>query len=316
MLAIWSIKRPNNLTQLKKNTMNWDAVKFDWNQARAFLVTAREGSLSSAAKALGLTQPTLSRQVSGLEDSLNVVLFEKFGRGLALTPAGHDLLSYVEKMGDAAANLNLSASGKSQALSGSVCISSPEYTSAFIMPLLADKIQQNYPLIQIDLVASNEKSDLKRREADIAVRSFRPTELDFIAKRIRSQSWGLYASTSYFENKGKPISTKAIEQLDFIGPSDTDISIEHLAKMGLKLTTSNFRITTDNMLVQWQSVCMGFGIAFVPNEIADGAPNLTRLLADHVSLESERWLVTHREMRLNRKVREVFELMSRELEVL
>jgi DNA-binding transcriptional LysR family regulator len=295
--------------------MNWNAVKFDWNHARAFLVTAREGSLSAAAIELGLTQPTLSRQVSGLEDSLNVVLFEKFGRGLALTPAGHDLLSYVEKMGDAAANLNLIASGKSQDLSGSVCISSPEYTSAFVMPLLANRIQQKYPLIQINLVAANEKSDLKRREADIAVRSFQPTELDFIAKKIRSQSWGLYVSTRYFENQGKPNCIAEIEKLDFIGPNDIEISIKHLAKLNLKLTERNFRITSNNMLVQWQSLCLGFGVAFVPNEVAEGLPNLTRLLAEQVSPESERWLVTHREMRLNRKVREVFELMSRELEV-
>ncbi len=295
--------------------MNWNTAKFDWNHARAFLVTAREGSLSSAAKELGLTQPTLSRQVSGLEKSLNVVLFEKFGRGLALTPAGHDLLSYVEKMGDAAENLNLIAKSKSKDLSGPVCISSPDYTSAFVMPLLAKKIQETYPLIQINLLAATEKSDLKRREADIAVRSFPPTELDFIAKKIRPQTWGLYVSTRYFENKGKPNSITEIEELDFIGPNDTDISIKHLAKINLKLTARNFRITSDNMLVQWQSLCLGFGVAFVPNEVANGLPHLTRLLVEKAPLQSERWLVTHREMRLNRKVREVFELLSRELEV-
>lgn len=293
--------------------MNWDAVKFDWNQARAFLVTAREGSLSAAAQELGLTQPTLSRQVSGLEETIGVALFEKFGRGLTLTPAGHDLLGHVEKMGESAVNFSLSASGKSQSLGGSVCISSPEITSAFIMPRLADRIQQEYPLIRIDLIASNEPSDLRRREADIAVRSFRPTEPEYIAKKIRSQSWGIYASNSYCEKRDCQSNRSAIESSEFIGPSDTDILIKHLGAVGLKLTTNNFRITSDNMLVQWQLLCMGYGIAIVPIEIADTNSMLTRLLSDSVSLESERWLVSHREMRSNKKVRVVFDFLSIEL---
>ncbi|MCP4307404.1 MAG: LysR family transcriptional regulator, partial [bacterium] len=87
--------------------MDWRSVKFDWNRARAFLVTAEEGSLSAAAKALGMAQPTLGRQVSALEDELGVVLFERVGRGLTLTPSGLDLLDYVREMGDAAGRVSL-----------------------------------------------------------------------------------------------------------------------------------------------------------------------------------------------------------------
>jgi DNA-binding transcriptional LysR family regulator len=93
--------------------MDWRSVQFDWNLARAFLVTAEEGSLSAAARELGLTQPTLSRQVAGLEEELGVTLFERVGRGLELTPSGAELLEQVRAMGDAAGNLKLTAVGQS-----------------------------------------------------------------------------------------------------------------------------------------------------------------------------------------------------------
>ena len=90
--------------------MDWRSVRFDWNRARAFLVTAEEGSLSAAARALGMSQPTLGRQVTALEEELGVLLFERVGRGLTLTTGGTDLLDHVRTMGDAANHVTLAAS--------------------------------------------------------------------------------------------------------------------------------------------------------------------------------------------------------------
>ena len=89
--------------------MDWRSLKFDWNRARAFLITAEEGSLSAAARALGMAQPTLGRQVDALEQELGVVLFERFGRGLQLAPAGHELVAHVREMADAASRFSMSA---------------------------------------------------------------------------------------------------------------------------------------------------------------------------------------------------------------
>lgn len=94
--------------------MNWNSVKFDWNHARAFLVTAEEGTLSGAALALGLTQPTLSRQVAALEAELRVMLFERVGQRLVLTNSGLELLEYAKSMGDAASHFALAATGQTQ----------------------------------------------------------------------------------------------------------------------------------------------------------------------------------------------------------
>src|SRR3954452_10646954 len=102
--------------------MDWRSVRFDWNRARAFLVTAEEGSLSAAARALGMTQPTLGRQVTALEEELGVLLFERVGRGLTLTTGGMDLLEHVRTMGEAANHVSLAASGQSQSIEGTICI--------------------------------------------------------------------------------------------------------------------------------------------------------------------------------------------------
>jgi DNA-binding transcriptional LysR family regulator len=102
--------------------MNWNDVAFDWNQVRAFLVASEEGSLSAAARALNQTQPTLSRQVTGLEQSLGVILFERGHRKLQLTAAGLELLEHVRVMGEAANRVSLAASGQSQAIEGRVRI--------------------------------------------------------------------------------------------------------------------------------------------------------------------------------------------------
>ena len=114
--------------------MDWRSIKFDWNKARAFLVTAEEGSLSAAARALGMAQPTLGRQVDGLEQELGIILFERVGRGLTLTPSGLELLDHVRDMGEAAGRVSLTALGQSQALEGTICISASETYAAVLLP--------------------------------------------------------------------------------------------------------------------------------------------------------------------------------------
>ena len=114
--------------------MNWQSISFDWNQVRAFLVTAEEGSFSAAARALGLTQPTLGRQVAALEGHLGVTLFERVGRSLSLTQSGLELLDHVREMGDAAGRISLTASGQSQRIEGQVCITATDVVSIYLLP--------------------------------------------------------------------------------------------------------------------------------------------------------------------------------------
>src|SRR5688572_12855450 len=145
--------------------MDWRAVNFDWNRARAFLVTAEEGSLSAAARALGMAQPTLGRQVDALEEELDVVLFERAGRGLVLTPSGLELLEHVRTMGEAAGRVSLSAAGHSQTIEGSVAVAASEVYAAHLLPPILAKLRVLHPGISVEIVASSAVSNLKRREA-------------------------------------------------------------------------------------------------------------------------------------------------------
>ena len=143
--------------------MDWRSINFDWNKARAFLVTAEEGSFSAAARSLNTTQPTLGRQVAGLEQELGVSLFERTSKGLALTTSGYELVDYVKAMGEAATNLSRVASGHAETLEGTVCISASEAIAAFVLPSIVAKLRKHAPGIEIEIIATNSTSDLLRR---------------------------------------------------------------------------------------------------------------------------------------------------------
>jgi len=293
--------------------MDWRSINFDWNRARAFLVTAEEGSLSAAARALGMSQPTLGRQVSALEKELGLLLFERIGHNLVLTPSGLELLEHVRSMGDAANRISLSASGQTQSIEGNVCISASEVYTAYILPPIIAKLRQQTPKIQVEIIATSEVSDLRRREADIALRNFQPTQPDLIAKKIKDVSARFYAAISYLEKVGTPRSRKALEQLDFIAFENTTTLINALREMGLDLSQENFPIVTGSYLTQWELVKQGLGIGIMPEEIGDAEPLVKRVLASLPPINFPIWLTTHRELRTSRRVKIVFDLLAEEL---
>lgn len=290
--------------------MDWRSVKFDWNRARAFLVTAEEGSLSAAARALGMAQPTLGRQVTALEEELGVVLFERAGRGLTLTPSGLDLLDHVRAMGDAAGRVSLTAGGQAQSIEGSICITASEIYSAFLLPPIVARLRREAPGIQIEIVASNAAVDLKRREADIAIRSFRPTQPDLIARKIRDDHARLYATHSYLDRIGNPTTPADLARADFIGFDTTDLMLVGLNKLGLSLTRRNFPVLTANHLVHWELVKQGVGIGVFPEAVGGPEPSVRCVLPDLVPMVFPIWLTTHRELNTSRRVRTVFDFLA------
>ena len=293
--------------------MDWGSVTFDWNRARAFLVTAEEGSLSAAARALGMTQPTVGRQVSALEEELGIALFERAGRGLVLTPTGLELVDHVRAMGDAATRVSMAAIGHAQALEGTVCITASEVTAAFLLPPIIEQLRRTEPGISLEIVSSNAPSDLLRREADIAIRSYRPTEPDLIAKKVRDDRGRLYASPDYLRRIGDPASIAALSRADFINFDTGDRLLNVLNALGLELTAANFPVISSNQLVQWACVKQGVGIGLMPEQIGDAEPAVTRVLPALAPIPIPMWLVAHRELHTNRRIRLVFDVLASEL---
>ncbi|MCP5036500.1 MAG: LysR family transcriptional regulator [Rhodobacteraceae bacterium] len=293
--------------------MDWRAVKFDWNRARAFLVTAEEGSLSAAARALGMAQPTLGRQVDALEQELKLVLFERVGRGLTLTPSGLELLDHVRAMGDAASKVSLSAAGQSQSIEGLICIAASETYALHILPPIIAKLRRLEPGINIEIVASNTPSDLRRREADIAIRNFRPSEPDLIAKKIRDVPARLYATPQYIENIGNPKLPYDLRNAEFINIDNTGALITGLGAIGISVTKANFPVMTESYNVMWELVKQGVGIGILDGNIGDAEPLVERVLPDMEPMMFPIWLVAHRELNTSRRIRMVFDLLATSL---
>lgn len=293
--------------------MDWRSVKFDWNKARAFLVTAEEGSLSAAARALGMAQPTLGRQVDGLEQELGIILFERVGRGLTLTPSGLELLDHVRDMGEAAGRVSLTALGQSQALEGTICISASETYAAVLLPPIIAKLRKMEPGIQVEIVVANHASDLRRREADIAIRNFRPTEPDLIAKKIGDADAVLYATPDYIAEIGNPTKPYDLRHAEFVNMDHSGMMLKGLNTFGLGLTEANFPLLTENYLVMWELVRQGAAIGLLDAYIGDADPVVRRVLPNLEPLVFPIWLVSHRELTTNRRIRMVYDFLAAEL---
>lgn len=277
------------------------------------MVTAEEGSLSAAARALGMAQPTLGRQVDALEQELDIVLFERVGRGLKLTPSGLELLDHVRAMGDAANKVSLTALGQSQSIEGSICIAASETYAALILPPIIAKLRQIEPGITIEIVASNSPSDLRRREADIAIRNFRPTEPDLIAKKIKEVPARLYATPEYLDRIGRPKLPYDLRNAEFINLDSTGAMLKGLNMMGISVTEHNFPVLTENYTVMWELVKQGVAIGILDGNIGDAEPLVERVLPDMEPLMFPIWLVAHRELNTSRRIRMVFDLLAEEL---
>lgn len=287
---------------------------FDWALIRAFLATAEQGSFSAAARAIDSTQPTVGRQVTALEEELGVVLFERLGRGLTLTPTGLELVEHARSMGEAALRLSRVAAGQSLSLDGPVCISAGEVISTYLLPPILAAIRRCQPGIQLELVVTNQTSDLARREADIALRNFRPEETELVARKVRQDVGYLYATPEYLSSLGNPKTLKELEGGEYVAFDHSDVMIKGLAKMGLHLSPSNFAWVTGSQMVQWALITRGSGIGVMMAVVGDADPRVVRVMPEELSFPFATWLTSHREIRTNRRIRLVFDLLAEALQ--
>jgi DNA-binding transcriptional LysR family regulator len=282
----------------------------DWNLVRAFHATVESGSLSAAAKALGLSQPTLSRQIAALEASLGSTLFERIGKRLELTDAGRALTAYAAAMGQAAQSFALTASGQSEAMEGTVSVSASDAVAFYLLPPVIERIRTKAPGITIDILVSNELSDLRRREADIAIRHVRPTEPELTARLLREATASFYASTEWVRRNGHPRTAADGSGATFIGADPGDRYAGYLRALGIDVQASNIPIRTENSLVAWDLARRGLGIAAIMDDIARTLPDMVRVLDEVPQITFPFWLVAHRELHTARRIRVVFDLIA------
>ncbi|WP_297734342.1 LysR family transcriptional regulator [uncultured Maricaulis sp.] len=287
--------------------MNWNAVSFDWNQIRALLATIEEGSFSAAARALGQTQPTLSRQIAALEADLGITLFERNRRATVPTGAALELVEHVRSMGEAAQRISLTASGQSSAVEGRVTVTATNIMASFYLPPIIKRIREEAPGIRLEIIASNELQDLQKREADIAIRHARPEQPDLIARLVGETTGHLYAHPDYLDRVGRPTCLDEVNRLDFIGFEQNERVIEHLNAIGLSLTPENFKISSGSSTVHHALAMQGLGVTPMTRDWIDQHSILEEVWPELAPIPIQTWLVTHRELNTSRRIRVVFD---------
>jgi DNA-binding transcriptional LysR family regulator len=251
--------------------------------------------------------------VAALEQELDVVLFERIGNGLTLTPSGLELLEHIRVMSDAANRVALTAKGQSQTIEGTICISCTELYAALFLPPIIAKLRKLEPLIRIEIIATDDASDLRLREADIAIRNFRPTQPELIAKQIKTERVRLYATAQYLNSINNPKTLEALNHAEFINFDRSGALVSGLNSMGLNLTADNFPILSENYLAHWQLVKHDLGIGLMPEILGDKDSDVQRVLPELAPIEYPVWLTSHRELRTSRRVRRVFDFLGDEL---
>jgi DNA-binding transcriptional LysR family regulator len=285
----------------------------DWTLWRSFAAVVEKGSLSAAARALGLTQPTLGRHVEELERQLDMTLFVRTLQGLKPTEAGLRLYEPVQKAREALAEASLVAEGSHDELSGTVRLTSSNVTCHYVLPPLLVGLREAFPRIAIELVPSDSSENLLLREADIAVRMFRPRQLDLVTRKLGAIPIVATAHESYLAKRGRPSAPDDLWDHDLIGYDRSELFIEGARQLGFDLKRSDFLLRTDSQTALWELAKAGLGVTFAQLGLVRETPGMVQLLGNFGPPALEVWLTTHRELFTSRRIRAIYDRLGEDL---
>lgn len=295
--------------------MHDDNPMRDWADIRLFLAVLDEGSLVGAAEALGLTQPTVGRRLSAMEERFGTPLFARAGRRMQLTDAGAGILEGARRMEREMLAIEFSLAAHSTDLCGEVVISATEGTGTeWLSPVLYD-FHQLYPQIVIKVQIESRAADLLHREADLALRLGRPTQPSLIARHLVDVTFGLYASPAYLEDKGMPASIEALADHDMVGLDATQgrMAISRAFPTEERLP-GNYVYLTNSPTAQLAAVEAGFGIGVMSRRWVSMRGGLVPVLPDYTAATIDLWLVSHEELRYSARIRAVSDFIAERFE--
>jgi len=282
----------------------------DWSLIRAVLAVADTGPLSAAARVLGQAQPTVGRQIARAEDSLGRRLFDRHRRGLTPTPFAQSLLPAARAMQDAARGMALAAAGEPVGAGGRVRITASRMVSAFLLPPIMARIRADMPDITLDLVASDTTENLLFHEADIAIRMYRPAQLDMVTRHLGDVELGFYATPEYLARHGEPATVSDLISHDLIGFDRDDQLVRGFRDAGVEIEAESFAIRTDDQIAYWSLVRAGAGIGVGQLAVARAEPGLRRVIRDQPLPKLEVWLTAHQKLRQVPRVARVWRALA------
>ena len=284
-----------------------------WELYRSFLAVLQEGSLSGAARALGLAQPTLGRHVDALEAALGLALFTRSQLGYAPTEAALALQPAAQALASAAAALRRVASaqgGDGQQVKGTVRVSASEVVGVEVLPPILAALRERHPALVVELSLSNRLEDLLQREADIAVRMQRPQQDVLVARRIGSIAVGLHARDDYLARHGTPRTLDDLAGHALIGFDRETAFIRSLRKELGGLKRDHFALRADSDLAQLAAIRAGFGIGFCQVGLARRDARLKRVLARRFAVRLDTWVAMHQDLRDSPRCRATFDALA------
>lgn len=286
-----------------------------WELYRSFLGVLQEGSLSGAARALGITQPTVGRHMAALEKSLGLALFTRSQAGLLPTEAAAELRGHAEAMGSMAAALRRAAEGqgKGGVVRGTVRVSASDVIGAEVLPPILAQLRRRHPQLKLEVVLSNRVQDLLQREADIAVRMTSPRQQALLARRIGAVPLGLYAHRDYLALHPAPKDLKALMQHALVGFDEETPFLRAARKAFPAWSREAFSLRADSDLAQMALVRAGCGIGVFQVGIAKRDPALVRLLARQFDLKLETWVTMHGDLRASPRCKATFDALAKGL---
>lgn len=287
-----------------------DLARLDWALIQAFLAVAREGSLSAAAVATGASQPTLGRQVRAAEAALGEALFARHPRGLALTPFGQRILPAASAMAEAAARLALAAAGEARGLTGPVRITASEFVALHWLPEALAPLRAAEPGIALEIVPSDESGNLLFREADIALRMYRPAQLDLVAKHLGEVPLGFFATREYLDRHGRPATLAELKGHRLIGLDRSEELLAGFRAFGLPVGREDFGLRCDAHPVSFAFLCAGHGIGVVQRAVASRDPRLEQVLPEAPLPALPLWLTAHEALRTTPRIRRVWDHLA------
>jgi DNA-binding transcriptional LysR family regulator len=284
----------------------------DWDLFQSLHAVLQAGSLSGAARARGLTQPTLGRHIEALEQQLGAPLFLRSPRGLQPTELALSLRSHLEEMAAAAGAAMRDASGAGDAQTGCIRLTASNIVGAEILPPILVEFRRKHPQIDIELVLSNHNEDLSRRDADIAVRMSRPTQQSLVARRLGALGLGFYAAPAYVERHGAPVCAETLRDHTVIGFDTFPANLRNLIPAELAVDRGSFAFRSDSDAAQIAAMKSGLGVGACLHIIGRRS-GLVRVMPQMQVFELEMWLVMHEMQRTNARMRLMYDHLAEAL---
>jgi DNA-binding transcriptional LysR family regulator len=276
----------------------------DWDNARIFLAIYRAGTLRAAAGQLQVDQATVGRRLAALETSLGARLFLRTPSGYLATPAGELAVRAAELMEQAAHQFQRELLGIDNRLSGTVRLSTTDTLASHSVIAAMQQLHAAHPAIRIVLSTSTEITSLTRREADLAVRTVRPTDPDLISRHLAKRSMGLYAAAGYLQQRGEPQRGTALAGHAIV-IYQRSVAARHRERIcGEPVANAQVAMEVNSGLMLLEAACAGLGIAELPCHMADAEPRLVRLWPERVD-HYDVWLVMHSDLNRSARVRAV-----------